>query len=128
MFTFAFSAFVKLHFQDPNAPKRPQTAFFIFSAEHREQVKKELPEGSRVGDIAKRLGVMWGELDADKKKEYQDQADDAKAEYEKAMEEYNSSVQKVTSHNNPFLDTVSTFKEAAGIGDCMDFNSMKGRF
>ena len=34
---------------------------------------------------------MWGELDADKKKEYQDQADNAKAEYEKAMEEYNAS-------------------------------------
>ena len=43
----------------------------------------------------------------------------------KAMEEYNSSVQKVTSHNNPFLDTVSTFKEAAGIGDCMDLARFK---
>jgi hypothetical protein len=76
--------------KDPNAPKRPQTAFFLFSGERREEVKKELPEGARVGDIAKRLGIMWGELDADEKKEYQEQAEDAKGDYEKAMEEYNA--------------------------------------
>lgn len=77
--------------KDPNAPKRPQTAFFLFSGEHREEVKKELPEGTRVGDIAKRLGVMWSELDDDEKKEYQEKAEEAKADYEKAMEEYNAS-------------------------------------
>jgi len=54
-------------------------------------VKKELPEGTRVGDIAKRLGVMWSELDDDEKKEYQEKAEEAKADYEKAMEEYNAS-------------------------------------
>ena len=34
---------------------------------------------------------MWSELDESEKKEYQEQAEEAKAEYEKAMEEYNAS-------------------------------------
>ena len=34
---------------------------------------------------------MWSELDDDEKKEYQEKAEEAKADYEKAMEEYNAS-------------------------------------
>ena len=33
---------------------------------------------------------MWGELDDEEKKKYQDQAEINKGDYEKAMEEYNA--------------------------------------
>ena len=36
--------------KDPNAPKRPLSAYFIFSNESREEVKKANP-GSTVGDV-----------------------------------------------------------------------------
>lgn len=36
------------YLQDPNAPKRPQTAFFLFAADHRAEAKKTLPEGNSV--------------------------------------------------------------------------------
>ena len=64
--------------KDPNAPKRPQTAFFVFSAkvldyyysvpvfnfllQFRAEVKNELGEGSRVGDVAKELGKRWKQM------------------------------------------------------------------
>jgi hypothetical protein len=73
---------------DPNAPKRPLTAFFIFSSQHRERVKGELGEDAKVGDIAKRLGVDWNELGQEGKAQYVQEAQIRKQEYEKAMEEY----------------------------------------
>lgn len=85
-----YRSYVKSYFsiKDPNAPKRPQTAFFLFSADHRAEAKSQLPEGSRVGDVAKKLGELWADADADTKKKYQDQAEINKAQYEKDMNEY----------------------------------------
>lgn len=74
--------------KDPNAPKRPQTAFFVFSTKHREEVKEELGEGARVGDIAKRLGEKWKELTDEDKQEYSAEAKTQKEAYDIAMEEY----------------------------------------
>jgi len=80
--------------KDPNAPKRPQTAFFVFSTKHREEVKKELGEGVRVGDIAKRLGEKWKELTDEDKTEYNEEAARQKVDYDKAMEEYRNGAKK----------------------------------
>ncbi|XP_036814314.1 high mobility group protein B2 isoform X2 [Oncorhynchus mykiss] len=46
--------------KDPNAPKRPPSAFFVFSAEFRPTVKQEFP-GCSIGETAKKLGIMWGQ-------------------------------------------------------------------
>merc|ERR1719444_164954 len=35
--------------KDPNAPKRPATAFFLFSTANREKAKAQLDEGAKVG-------------------------------------------------------------------------------
>merc|ERR1711990_830058 len=74
--------------KDPNAPKRPQTAFFVFSAKHREEVKGELGDGARVGDIAKELGRRWKDLTDEDKIEYSQEAERQKVEYDKKMKEY----------------------------------------
>jgi len=47
--------------KDPNAPKRPQSAYFLWLNEHREQIKKENP-GISLTDLSKRAGEMWREL------------------------------------------------------------------
>ena len=58
-------------------PKRPLSAFFLFAAEHRPQVRKDLEKNTkegvkvRVGDIAKKIGVMWKAVDADEKAKFQ---------------------------------------------------------
>ena len=47
--------------KDPNAPKRPQSAYFLWLNEHREQIKKENP-GISLTDLTKKAGEMWREL------------------------------------------------------------------
>ncbi|CAG5112977.1 Oidioi.mRNA.OKI2018_I69.chr2.g7131.t1.cds [Oikopleura dioica] len=85
--------------KDPNAPKRPQTAFFLFAADHRPAAKKSLPEGARVSEVAKKLGVMWKEADAKTKEKYQSQAEENKAKYAEEMEAYRNG-QGVTANDS----------------------------
>ncbi|CAO2579687.1 High mobility group protein B1 [Lemmus lemmus] len=43
----------KKKFKDPNAPKRPPSAFFLFCSEYRLKIKGEHP-GLSIGDVAKK--------------------------------------------------------------------------
>merc|ERR1712203_282789 len=45
--------------KDPNAPKRPMSAYFLFMNATRPTVRKENPDAS-IGEVAKILGKMWG--------------------------------------------------------------------
>ena len=47
--------------KDPNAPKRPMSAYFLWLNENREQIKSDNP-GASVADIAKKGGELWREL------------------------------------------------------------------
>jgi len=57
--------------------------------DERSKVRDEHPDW-KTGQIGKELGNRWNNLDAGRKKKYQDMADKAKAKYEKEMEAYNS--------------------------------------
>ncbi|KAM9498067.1 high mobility group-T protein-like isoform 1-T2 [Salvelinus alpinus] len=72
----------KKRFKDPNAPKRPSSAFFIFCADFRPQVKGETP-GLSIGDVAKKLGEKWNNLTAEDKVPYEKKAAKLKEKYEK---------------------------------------------
>jgi len=48
----------KKHKKDPDAPKRPRTAFLLFSVDKREAVKAAQPN-LVFGDIAKEVSVLW---------------------------------------------------------------------
>ena len=71
--------------KDPNKPKRPLSGYFLFMADERNKVREEHPDW-KTGDIGKELGKSQNTLDANRKKKYQDQADKAKAKYDKEME------------------------------------------
>lgn len=73
--------------KDPNAPKRPPSAFFLFCAEHRPGIKAESP-GLSIGDTAKRLGEMWSEQTAKDKVPYEQKAAKLKEKYEKDVAAY----------------------------------------
>lgn len=75
--------------KDPNAPKRPQTAFFLFCADHREALRQQFPD-LRIGDIAKKLGEMWANCEGEKRRGYEATALEQKEIYRKQMEAYKS--------------------------------------
>jgi len=70
--------------KDPNAPKRPLSAFFLFCADERPAVKAAHPEYS-VGDVAKEMGERWAKVDATAKSKYEASAAVEKTRYEKDM-------------------------------------------
>jgi len=73
--------------KDPNAPKRSLSAFFHFCSEHRGAIKDQNPEFG-VGDIAKELGKMWGEVDPETKRSYEAKAEHDKQRYERDLAAY----------------------------------------
>ncbi|XVF01727.1 hypothetical protein REPUB_Repub04eG0113600 [Reevesia pubescens] len=76
--------------KDPNAPKRPPTAFFLFMDDFRKSYKEANPEAKGVTGVAKEGGEKWKSMSEEEKKPYVDKAAELKAEYEKALEEANN--------------------------------------
>jgi len=77
--------------KDPNAPKRPPSAFFVFCGEYRPTVKQECP-GLTIGDCAKRLGIMWSKLSQSDKHPYEEKALRLREKYDKDMVAYRGGV------------------------------------
>lgn len=77
----------KMKTKDPNAPKRPLSAFFCFCAEERPKVRAGNP-GWSVGLVAKELGKKWEVVPS--KTKYEKQAAEDKARYERELAAYKS--------------------------------------
>ena len=73
--------------KDPNAPKRPLSAFFIFSQEERPKVKLQNASLS-VADVAKVIGEKWRSAPEDTKRRFEKAAKEAKERYELEMQAY----------------------------------------
>jgi len=73
--------------KDPNAPKRPPSAFFVFCAEHRPAIKGDHP-GISIGDIAKKLGELWSKQSPKDKIPFEAKAAKFKEKYEKDVAAY----------------------------------------
>ncbi|BAT93625.1 high mobility group B protein 7-like isoform X1 [Vigna umbellata] len=74
--------------KDPNKPKRPPTAFFVFLDEFRKTFKEANPDSKDVKRVGKEAGEKWRSMSEEDKKPYLDKVAELKAEYEKAMESY----------------------------------------
>ena len=68
--------------KDPNAPKRPPSGFFLFCSEFHPKMKSTNP-GISIGDVAKKLGEMWNNLNDSEKQPYITKAAKLKEKYEK---------------------------------------------
>uniref|UniRef100_A0A915E3A0 FACT complex subunit SSRP1 n=1 Tax=Ditylenchus dipsaci TaxID=166011 RepID=A0A915E3A0_9BILA len=88
--------------KDPNAPKRGQTAFFIWMQENRQRLKKE---GDSVAETAQRAGHEWKSMTEDDKKPYEKRAKEDKERYERESKEY-----AATQKSNPTPSKPSTSK------------------
>jgi hypothetical protein len=68
-------------------PKRPTTAYLIFSNDNRDSIKEKNPN-MKVTDIAKVLGGMWREMGDDEKQPYVDRAEQEKERYHRELKEW----------------------------------------
>ena len=75
--------------KDPNKPKRPASAFFVFMEEFREQYKKDHPKNKSVAAVGKAGGEKWKSMSEADKAPYVAKAEKRKADYEKELKNYN---------------------------------------
>ena len=73
--------------KDPNKPKRPMTAYFMYLADHREEIKAANPE-AKVTEITKIASEQWKTLDEETKNFYNAKVEAAKEQYKKDLEDY----------------------------------------
>jgi len=75
--------------KDPNAPKRPTTAYFFFAADRRPEVKEQNPSYS-ITQVASALGEIWRSFDDEDKVPYEAKAAKDKQRYLTEIAKYNS--------------------------------------
>ncbi|XP_001633812.2 high mobility group protein B1 [Nematostella vectensis] len=72
--------------KDPDKPKRPPTAYFLFLAAFRKEMAgKALEDGKKIPSLA---GERWREMSDEDKKPYTIQEAEERNKYEKVMEEW----------------------------------------
>jgi hypothetical protein len=96
---------------DPNAPKKPCTAYIYFSNSVREDIKLQNPEFTFT-DIAKEMGRRFKQLDPEGKKYWQDIAMREKERYDRELEAY-------TQHSaqNSFMAAGETLASSKEVED-----------
>jgi hypothetical protein len=57
--------------KDGNEKKRKPNAYILYCHQHREEVKENMPAGSRAGEITKKLSEMWNSLSEEEQATYE---------------------------------------------------------
>jgi hypothetical protein len=73
--------------KDPNAPKKPPSAFLLFSNAMRSEVREANP-GLATGKLSKILSQRWSETPEEERKLYFDQYNESMEKYRKEVTEY----------------------------------------
>ncbi|KAK9913720.1 hypothetical protein M0R45_037529 [Rubus argutus] len=76
--------------KDPNKPKKPASAFFVFLEEFRITYKQEHPNVKAVSAVGKAGGAKWKSMSPAEKAPYEAKAAKRKTDYEKLMNAYNN--------------------------------------
>lgn len=75
--------------KDPNAPKRPLSAYMFFAKRKREEIVQRHPElKANVAEVGKMIGAAWNQMAPDAKIPYEKQAEEDKGRYEREMQAY----------------------------------------
>jgi len=96
--------------KDPNAPKRPQSSYFVFSNKRRKEMKETNPD-KKLTEISKMIAAEWKLLDDAAKKPYEQEAKVLKEKYETDSKKY-----KETSQYREFQKKLKTWKAPEGNG------------
>jgi len=73
--------------KDPNAPKRPRTAYIFFCNDKRPKVREANPN-MRMTEVTNELGKMWKNLKESKRQKYLEQAQKDRERYTSEMNQY----------------------------------------
>ncbi|KAJ8466001.1 hypothetical protein OPV22_028553 [Ensete ventricosum] len=84
--------------KDPNKPKRPPSAFFVFMEEFRKSFKEKNPNNKSVSVVGKAGGDKWKSLSEAEKAPYVAKAAKFKTEYTKKIAAYNKNQSGGGSH------------------------------
>ncbi|KAA8537400.1 hypothetical protein F0562_026913 [Nyssa sinensis] len=82
---------------DPNKPKRPASAFFVFMEEFRQHYKEKHPNNKSVSVVGKAGGEKWKSLSEAEKAPYVAKAEKRKKDYDRNMEAYNKKLAQGTN-------------------------------
>ncbi|XP_050211122.1 high mobility group B protein 1-like isoform X2 [Mercurialis annua] len=80
--------------KDPNKPKRPPSAFFVFLEDFRKIFKEEHPNVKAVSAVGKAAGEKWKSMSKAEKAPFEAKAVKRKSDYERQMIAYNKKQEK----------------------------------
>ncbi|CAE5986724.1 unnamed protein product [Arabidopsis arenosa] len=83
--------------KDPNQPKRPPSAFFVFLEDFRKEFNLANPNNKSVATVGKAAGARWKSMTEEDKAPYVAKAESRKTEYLKTMQQYNMKLANGTS-------------------------------
>jgi len=95
----------KFH-KDPNKPKAPSSAYFLFLADKREETKMNFPKLSHKVLVSK-LGEIWNKLSEAEKQPYVAKAKQEKAKWLEAIKEY-----KNTENYKEYMEAKRAFNKS----------------
>ncbi|XP_078482951.1 FACT complex subunit SSRP1 [Ciona intestinalis] len=75
--------------KDPNAPKRPQSAYFLWLNDNRGRFKAE-NKGISITELSKLAGKEWKKIDPAEKQKFERMYQKSKVKFDAAMKEYKS--------------------------------------
>ncbi|CAH9115830.1 unnamed protein product [Cuscuta epithymum] len=78
----------KKNVKDPNKPKRPPSAFFVFMEQFRKDYKLKHPKNKAVSVVGKAAGDKWKSMSEKEKAPYIDEAEKRKEDYDRVMKSY----------------------------------------
>jgi len=90
----------QLHPDQPIAPKRPMSAYFIFLKEKREELADSLPKN--VAEASKIFAEMWRELPAEDKLPYEEKQVKAKSAHKVAVKQYEKDMKEFYKEHPEF--------------------------
>ncbi|ETV97874.1 hypothetical protein H310_09199 [Aphanomyces invadans] len=96
--------------KDPNAPKRPLSAYFFFCQEVRPTIREKNPTKS-ITEIAPLLAEQWRLLPEKKRTKYHKLASDAKANYQTALATYKNGGVAVADEDDEVEDVEEEVQE-----------------
>jgi len=102
--------------KDPNRPKAPNTAYFLFMADKREETKKNFPELNHKQLISK-LADLWNKLSMETKQHYLNKAEENKKQWQIDLKAYEKTdeFKKYVEEKRKFLESKKAANSAGGI-------------
>ncbi|GAA5864079.1 hypothetical protein JCM1840_000696 [Sporobolomyces johnsonii] len=107
--------------KDPNAPKRPPSAYLEYQNSVRQEFRERYPNDS-YAEVLRKIGQLWRAMTDEQKKPWIDQYQDKQAEYKEEQKTY-----AVEHPAQPVASTSGSGGGGAGAGETKNLGTGKKR-